>query len=165
MTGNPNLKTLGISPSTRGLGFALFEGSSTLVDWGVKVSKSGDKNAVCLAHAANLLDHYHPDLLVLPETEETRRAQRVRALAREMEAMALGAGVRVARVARKSLHRAALRSDSATKHALAKFLASQYPDELGFRLPRRRRIWSSEPHQMDIFDAVALARHGAQTLL
>jgi hypothetical protein len=43
-----------------------------------------------------------------------------------------------------------------TKHALAEIIAHRFPDELGFRLPPKRRPWMSEDSRMDIFDAVAL---------
>jgi hypothetical protein len=43
-----------------------------------------------------------------------------------------------------------------TKHALAEILANKSPEELGFRLPPKRRAWMSEHSRMDIFDAVAL---------
>ncbi len=44
-----------------------------------------------------------------------------------------------------------------TKHALAEILAKRFPEELGSRLPPKRRAWMSEDSRMDIFDAVALA--------
>jgi len=44
-----------------------------------------------------------------------------------------------------------------TKHALAEILAARFPEELGCRLPPKRRPWMSEDYRMDIFDAVALA--------
>lgn len=44
-----------------------------------------------------------------------------------------------------------------TKHALAEKMAKRFPEELGFRLPPKRRAWESEDSRMDIFDAVALA--------
>ena len=45
-----------------------------------------------------------------------------------------------------------------TKHDLAERFASEFPDELGFRLPKRQRLWTSEAYQMDMFQAVALAQ-------
>ena len=40
---------------------------------------------------------------------------------------------------------------------MAEILAKRLPEELGFRLPPKRRAWMSEDYRMDIFDAVALA--------
>ena len=44
-----------------------------------------------------------------------------------------------------------------TKHTLAQIIARRFPEELGHRLPPKRRPWESEDYRMGIFDAVALA--------
>jgi hypothetical protein len=44
-----------------------------------------------------------------------------------------------------------------TKHGVAELLAKQFPDELGSRLPPKRKWYNSEDGRMDMFDAVALA--------
>jgi len=162
MTAATHIKTLGVAPSTRGLGYAVMDGAATLLDWGVKVSKGGGKNQRCLSHLARLVETCQPDLLALPDTRGSRRGPRVKLLIGEMEAMAAEAGIRVVRLSRKAVHREALQSEGATKQAVAKFLADAYPSELSFRLPQKRRIWAAESYQMDMFDAVALARHAAK---
>jgi hypothetical protein len=43
-----------------------------------------------------------------------------------------------------------------TKHDVAKVLAQKFPEELGDRLPPKRKPWMSEDYRMDIFGAVAL---------
>ena len=55
------------------------------------------------------------------------------------------------------MKRAFLAEGQGTRHALAAIMADQFPEELGFRLPPKRRTWSSEDSRMDIFIAVALA--------
>ena len=40
---------------------------------------------------------------------------------------------------------------------MAEILVKRFPEELGSRLPPKRRPWMSEDSRMDIFDAVALA--------
>jgi len=164
MTTATHIKTLGVAPSTRGFGHAFMEGAATLLDWGVKVSKGGGKNQHCLSHLARLLETCQPDILALPDTRGSKHGPRVKALAKEMEAMAAEAGIRVVRLSRKAVHREALQSERATKQAVAKFLAAEYPSELSFRLPQQRRVWAGESYQMDMFDAVALARHAARSV-
>jgi hypothetical protein len=44
-----------------------------------------------------------------------------------------------------------------TKQEIAELIAQRFPDELGSRLPQKRKAWMSEKYQMGIFDAVALA--------
>ena len=43
-----------------------------------------------------------------------------------------------------------------SKHEIAEILAKRFPEELGSRLPPKRRPWMSEDSRMDIFDAVAM---------
>jgi hypothetical protein len=50
-----------------------------------------------------------------------------------------------------------LGNDKGTKHVVAEVIAQRFPEELGFRLPPKRRAWMSEDSRIDIFDAAALA--------
>ena len=63
------------------------------------------------------------------------------------------------RFSRKQVNLGFFQDADGTKQALAEYLATRFPEELGFRLPRKRRLWTSEDYQMDIFDAVGLAQH------
>ena len=153
------IRVLGITPSARGFGFALMEGKSTLVNWGVKAAKGGDKNARSLSNATNLIDHYKPDVIAIEAIGGSRRSPRVRELIDEIVTLAEDGNIKVKRFSRKQVNLGILRNEKGKKHALAEHLAARFPDELGFRLPPRRRLWTSEPYQMDIFDAVALAEH------
>jgi hypothetical protein len=44
-----------------------------------------------------------------------------------------------------------------TKHMVAQVLARRFPEELGHRLPPRRKTWKSEDSRMAMFEAMALA--------
>ena len=44
-----------------------------------------------------------------------------------------------------------------TKHERAEIIAQRFPEELGSRVPAKRRPWTSEDGQMGVFEAVALA--------
>jgi hypothetical protein len=57
----------------------------------------------------------------------------------------------------KRIRKAFFADGRGTKHALATQLANRFPEELGNRLPPKRRAWDSEDYRMGIFDAVALA--------
>jgi len=149
---------LGIAPSARGLGFAVMAEENILVDWGVKQVKGGKKNERSLSDTANLIDHYKPDVIAIEETEGSRRGERIQELLQEIVAMAEGENIKVKRFSRRQMHVEILQNKHGTRHALAEHLAVLFPEELSFRLPQRRRMWTSEPYQMDIFQAVALAR-------
>ena len=87
------VRVLGIAPSSRGFGFALFEGEHSLVDWGVKGVK-GDKNARSLSNVANLVARYNPNVSSLEDCDAkgSRRALRIRELIQEIIALADGEG-------------------------------------------------------------------------
>src|SRR5437870_248846 len=151
-------RILGIAPSTRGFGFALFEGLDVLVDWGVK-SITGDKNVGSIMKVEEMIAHYRPDVIVLEDTSTKpfRRSARIRTLTKRIITLAKSRNFTVVLFSREQVRKAFFTEGQGTKHALAEILANKFPEELGFRLPPKRRPWMSEDYRMNIFDAVALA--------
>jgi hypothetical protein len=148
-------RILSIAPSTRGFGFAVLEDKDTLVDWGVKTVQ-GNKNANSLAKVEELIAHYQPEMLVLPDTEGSRRSWRIKALSRKIIALAKTRKVSMKLFSQEQVRRTFFTDGKGTKHALAEIVAKRFPEELGSRLPPKRKPWMSEHYQMDIFDAVAV---------
>ncbi len=151
-------RILAIAPSTRGFGFALVEGLDTLADWGVK-SVTGDKNPGCIAQVEKMVAHYQPDVVVLEDTSTKpfRRSTRIRALGKQIITLAKSHNVIAVLFSKEQVRQAFFDDGQGTKYALAEIIAKKFSDELGFRLPPKRRPWMSEDYRMDIFDAVALA--------
>ncbi len=151
-------RVLSIAPSTRGFGFAIFEEWETLVDWGVK-SVQGDKNRQSLLKVEELIAHYQPQVMVLEDNsgEGSRRSVRIRTLGRRIIALAASLNVSVVVFSRGQIRQVFFADGEGTKHALAEILARRFPEELGPRLPPKRKPWKSEDCRMDIFAAVALA--------
>lgn len=152
-------RILAISPGTRGFGYTVLEGQDTLVDWGVK-SVTGDKNTRCLVKVEEMIIRYRPDVIVLEDAsaKDSRRSTRIRALTKRIVALASSRNLKPALFSRSEVMRAFFTdSGEGTKHALAEKIAKRFPEELGFRLPPRRRPWMSEDSRMTIFDAAALA--------
>jgi Holliday junction resolvasome RuvABC endonuclease subunit len=150
-------RILAIAPSTRGFGFAVLEGEESLVDWGVK-SVKGDKNTESLVKVKELIAHYQPGVMVLQDTatKQSRRSVRIRALSQKIMAVAATRKVNVALFSPEQVRRVFFADGQGTKHALAEILAKRFPEELGSRLPPKRRPWMSEDYRVDIFEAVAL---------
>jgi hypothetical protein len=144
-----------IYPSTKGFGYAVFEGPSTLVDWGVKAVRGRPKNLSSLRKIRELLGFYCPDVLVLENYQGrgSRRAKRIQTLINLIAAHAAGKGITTA-----SFSRANVRSSFSltTKRDIAEAIGREFP-ELKPRLPPVRKIWMSEDVRMSIFDAMALA--------
>ena len=146
---------LAVFPSTRGFGYAIFEGPKSLVDWGVKGVHSVQKNSESLKRIRDLLTFYRPDVLVVEDYEgrSSRRAKRIQQLIDAITALAVKE-----RVATASFSRAEVRTcfDLTTKRRIAEAIVREFP-ELEPRLPPVRKIWMSEDSRMNIFDAAALA--------
>jgi Holliday junction resolvasome RuvABC endonuclease subunit len=151
-------RILAIAPSTRGFGYAVIEGHKLLVDWGVR-SVEGDKNSGSIKKAEEMIALYNPQVMVLEDTaaKESRRSPRIQALTKRLVAVAESHTIKVALFSQKQVRRVIVGEAEGTKHDLAKSIAERFPEELGFRLPPKRRDWMSEDYRMGIFDAVALA--------
>lgn len=159
MTQAKHQRILAIAPSTRGFGFAVLEGPSKLVDWGVKLA-GRNKNADSLAKVDALMAYYLPTVLVLENyaMPDVRRSTRIQNLGTRTATLAKRRKVKFKLLTRTKVRRVLLGADApGTKQAIAEFLAKRFPRELGSRLPPKRRPWMSEDYRMGIFDAVALA--------
>jgi hypothetical protein len=157
-TRQKNDRILAIAPSSRGFGFAVLEGGATLVDWGVK-SIRGNKNAGTLKKVEGMIALYKPAVLVLEDASAkgSRRSRRIRKLTKGIIAMAESRKIKVALLSREQVMRTFFEDGEGTKHAIARILAIRFPEELGHRLPPKRKPWTSEDYRMGIFDALALA--------
>jgi hypothetical protein len=142
-------------PSAKGFGYAVFEGQSSLIDWGVRGASGAQKNRESLQKMRELLTFYHPDVVVLEDYEGqgSRRARRIEILINLIAAHAHAGGMRTA-----SFSRAEVRASFGltAKREIAEAIVRAFP-ELEPRLPPVRKIWMSEDRRMNIFDAVALA--------
>jgi len=153
-----HLRTLAIAPSSRGVGYAVIDDSQKLADWVVKGFK-GDKNASSLANVADLIHQYKPKVLVIEDglAEGSKRHPRIRILGADIKKLAVEQNLRFRMFSRRQVMGAFFKGDPGTKQKLAELIGQWFPAELGDRIPRKRRPWTSVDSRMDIFDAVALA--------
>jgi RNase H-fold protein (predicted Holliday junction resolvase) len=151
-------RVLGIAPSTKGFGFAVLEGQASLVDWGVK-SVKGNKNTQSLVKIEELILQYQPAVLVLQDAldKHSHRSARIQTLGRQIVSLGTRHRVSVALISIERLNGAFFTDGKGTKHARAELFARRFPEELGSRLPPKRKAWMSQDSRMDIFDAVGLA--------
>lgn len=151
-----NTRILAITPSTRGIGFAILEGHNKLLDWGVRSGK-GDKNKVSIAHVKTLIARERPEVIVLQEMKDVRRAPRIKTLNRQIMAVVKSRKVILEQLWDTQVKRKLLAENEGTRHALAEAVAKRFPNELGLSLPPKRKPWKSEDPRIDFFYAVALA--------
>jgi hypothetical protein len=147
-------RVLAVDPASRGLGFALLEGPSALIDWGFHDIRK-NRDARCLAHVVSMFTKFKPDVLVLEDFGTgNHRPARVKALADEFAAAAKGHGISCCHISRK-----AVRSrfpSCRTKYDRARELVARFP-ELKPWCPPTRKIWLTEDPRINIFDALGLA--------
>jgi Holliday junction resolvasome RuvABC endonuclease subunit len=150
------MRVLGIAPSSRGFGFAVLEGDN-LVEWGVRTAKGEGKNSKLLAKVSDLITMCQPEAMILEDiSAPVRRASRIRDLHAEIIEAARAERIKFVILPRRKVREAIVSDESATKQDVAEMLAKRFPNELGMHLPRKRKPWMSENHQMAMFDAVAL---------
>jgi len=157
LSSRKEVRVLAIDPSTRGFGFAVLEGPSRLIDWGVKETRS-NKNTKSLKLIADLIERYQPTAIIVEDIagKGSRRCRRVGELINAISKLASKREIRVRSFSRAKVKQVLSESGASTKHESAVAIAKRFP-ELAPRVPRFRKPWMSEDYRMSIFDAVALA--------
>jgi hypothetical protein len=151
-------RILGISLSSRGIGYAVLEGENRLVDFGRK-RFYGDKVKATVEGVKKLIGRYQPVMLVLPDANQakgTNRIPRIKKLTQRIVALAKKQDIKVVEISGRELRTKLLGNEAATKHELATLMAQRFSDQLATRLPAKRRAFDNEDPRMDYFDAVCL---------
>lgn len=158
MPRNQRFRTLAVSLSTKGFGYAAMEGGNDLIAYGNKVIKGG-KNQGSLIQIEKLIVRNHPNTLVLHDVNArgSRRARRIKELDQSVAILCKKYRLKVVRISKTKLRALLLGDELGTKYQMAEMLAKRFSDELASRLPPKRKKWKSEDARMDIFEAVALA--------
>jgi hypothetical protein len=152
---HPNEKRiLAIDLRSRSFGFAVFEGPTRLLDWGVKSFRQGVNEPTIPASEklAALMDDFSPSTIVLSkrDSDTKKRAEMRNALVREAVKRRIPT-----RLLSRSGVQNAFPACNRNKYTIGAALAKQLP-ELAPKLPSVRKIWNSEDYRMSIFDAAAL---------
>jgi hypothetical protein len=153
---NEDKRILAIDLRGRSFGFAVFEGPSRMLDWGVRSFRHG-VNAVKIPASekiATLMDDFSPHAVVLRNCERDGNKRR-----REMRTAILGAAAKRGIPARLLPRRAvknAFDGANRNKYVIAAALAARFP-ELIPKLPTAHKIWMGEEYGLSVFDAAALA--------
>jgi hypothetical protein len=148
---------LGLAPTTRGVGFVVFEDIDSPVDWGVKEVRQ-QKNKGALAWAEELFLRYQPAVLVVEDCQApgSRREPRICKLLDAIVEKARRRRITVHCYSRATVIQMFKARGAHNKDDIAAAIVELIP-ELGQELPRRRRIWESEHYTMAVFEAAALA--------
>ena len=160
MNNTPNPKrVLALDVRPRSFGYAVFEGPTLLLDWGVQSFRHG-RNAVRIPLAtkiAALLEDFRPAVVVAKEPPSRKKVNRARTrkvleLVRHKASLR---GIRTRVFKRRAASKPFGGEERLTKHQIATALAERFA-ELRPILPPKRKPWQSEDYRMSIFDAAAL---------
>jgi hypothetical protein len=148
----PSEKVFALDLHPLSFGYAMFEGSDELVDWGIKSFRHG-ANAVKVplnVKLALLLDQHEPNVVVI----KAPRTAALKKMARTIAALARYRRIPVRLISRTSVREAFPHSNH-NKYQIATVIAARYP-ELSPRLGSKRKLWQAEKYSMSVFDAAAL---------
>jgi hypothetical protein len=143
----------------RRLGYAVFQGHRTLLEWGQRVYPAvGDtERELAQRRIAKLLDGFAPDLILLKQEHWERGHSDMHLIhplaALQAEAQRYAIPIRL--IEEKTVRTAFAIFGCSTKAEIAATLASLFP-ELIRSVPPPRKPWQSQHPRMAVFDAIAL---------
>lgn len=149
-------RVLAIDPSSKGLGFAVMEGPSRLVDWGVRVATE-NKNERWLKLIDNVMERYRPAVVLAEDclAKGSRRSLRIRELIDETVRLSASKKIRAKVFSRRKVRAAFSKAERISKHRIAIALAERFP-ELTPHLPPPPKPWLTEHYRLQMFNAVSL---------
>lgn len=151
------VRVLAIDPGGSKFGFAVFEGESRLIDFGLRRIRK-ERRGDGIRRVIELLDCYQPQAMVI-EDVSSKHAGRSPRIGRFVSAvLALGSrrNVQTCSFTRARMRAAFLQAGAFTKEQIAATIADRFPI-LALRLPPKRRPWMSEDNRLNLFEATALA--------
>jgi RNase H-fold protein (predicted Holliday junction resolvase) len=151
-------RLLALDVRTSKIGFAVFEGPTILLDWGVRSFEKSSKalRSSILDRLSVLLAFYEPTTIVIRSRSyhlpsHGHAQEKVIAIIRS-GLRRRSTGLKI--VTTKQVRNAFAKKGEISKHDIAVRVTNQF-QELAWKLPRRRKIYQSELTAMLVFDAVA----------
>jgi Holliday junction resolvasome RuvABC endonuclease subunit len=160
---------LGVHPTSRGLGWVVFENPFALHSFGVYTPR-GDKNTGCLRKVAWLLERLEPEVFVLEafDKQSSVRSERIRRLCLSMVSLAAERGAEVEVYKRGDIEACFATVGARSREEIAEAVSRHLP-ALRAHLPKRRKQWDGEDKRLSVFCASALVlthyHNGAAALL
>ena len=152
----PAERALSIFPLRLGFSYAVLEGGTRLVDWGVaRLGRQNDSEFQ--RRVAATIEGSRPTIVVCEDDSNPRRGEKARRRARIAIEVAAFLGVPVTLASAGQVRSALGLANKASKQNVADELIRRFP-ELSWRAPRNR-IWQRDP-KMNVFEAIALAVAG-----
>jgi hypothetical protein len=154
---DPRILAIDLRP--RRFGYAVFEGSRMLLDWGVSgyPPEGNGESAVASKRLAALLKVSSPSAIVVKRErwDSAKTNAGSRSLAEAISSESHTRSIPICLVGQDELASTFLNLQCETKYEIASALTRIFP-ELLWKLPPKRQVWQSEHPRMTMFDAAAL---------
>lgn len=148
-------RVLAVYPKSRRFGYVVLEWPLTLVEWGVKSTRT-NKEAATQAKVDAIARQYRPECVIVEDATHSRRCDRIRKLIDKIRHLAESRRIASRAIPTARVRKAFQAFGAKTKYETAHTIAEHLPD-LAAHLPKRRKPWTSEDPRMAVFDAAALA--------
>lgn len=159
MTGKPTrlALTLAIYPASSVVAWVAFENPFLPYDWGF-VTTRDQKNERALRAIEKIVNRLQPETVVLEafEPRTSRRADRIGRLGRAITALVADRGADVEVYPFTEVAACFAGVGARTREEIAAAVL-RHVDAFRHQLPKRRRPWESEPRNLALFSAAALA--------
>lgn len=153
---SPNI-VFAIYPNANGFGYVFLESARKLLDFGV-FRVNPISNQKVLKRVKDMFAYMRPSLVIIqdPEGKSSRTGKRVRNLISNIVSLASESKLDVSQFTRDQIRDVFEQFGVRTKHEISQILIKEFK-ELELKLPKKRKLWTSEDRNMAIFDALSLA--------
>ena len=152
-------RMLAVSLRSRRFGYAVFEGSSRLLDWGILYYPMSNRaqRVAASKRVTSLFTLLAPSMVVVQPVRRQNGGNKSDAdsIIRMIKHEASIRTIPVRAMKKAEVKNVFRRFGATSKHEIASGLTEVFP-ELVWQLPPKRKIWETEHFRMVIFDAVAL---------
>jgi len=146
---------LGLHPTSRGIGWVVFEDQLSPVDWAIM---RANKNDHCLRLVEQIVDRYSPAAVVLEDfdAEPCGKVDRIQRLCRGIMQLATNRGMEAQTYSQAAVRMCFSSLGAVTRYEIAQAVALHVP-ALRHRLPRKRTVGRNADARISLFIAAALA--------
>lgn len=146
-----------IYPNANGFGYVYMENARKLIDFG-SVRINPIRNSQVINRIKKSFDYMRPSLVIVNDADgkSSRTGRRVRKLIDAIETYATELKLLVVKYSRDQIRDIFWEFGAVTKYDISQTILAEFK-ELEMKLPKKRKLWTSEDHNMAIFDALSLA--------
>jgi hypothetical protein len=150
-------RILALNPRSRRCGFAVIEGSC-LLEWGIKEYRVRSNKLIpeVRKRVQPLFLRFVPSVVVVKELTASQKGSRIETVISVFRQQTAEQLIEIVVLRAWEIQNLFSQPGRHTRHAVAARIALLYP-ELTWKLPSTRKAWESEPYNLAIFDALALA--------